>query len=86
MSANDTAGTASGEVTFLVVQNDGVTIGRDIASQLVGFGGVDGNGGIVLSSQEAFTWEFAQDTFKTTNTPVSTYYAVSTGISFSARS
>ena len=83
LSANDTAGTASGEVTFLVVESDGVTIGQDIDSQLVGFGGVDGNGGIVLSSQKAFTWEFAQDTFKTTNTPVSTYYAVSTGISFS---
>jgi|SRR5579862_582701 len=83
LSANDSAGTASGAVTFLVVDADGVTDGRDVASQLVGFGGVDGNGGIVLSNQKAFTWQFAADTFKTSNVPVSTYYAVSTGHSVS---
>jgi hypothetical protein len=63
------------------VQDDGVSTGRDVASQLEGFGGVDGNDGIVLNNQKPFTWQFSQDTFKTTNTPVSTYYAVSTGIS-----
>jgi len=80
LSARDNAGTAVGDVTFLVVQDDGVSVGRDLESQLEGFGGVDGNGGIVLDNQNAFTWQFAQDTFKTSNSPITTYYAVSTGI------
>jgi hypothetical protein len=65
---------------LLVVQDDGVSVGRDVASQLEGFGGVDGNGGIVLDNQKAFNWAFAQDTFKVSNSPITTYYAVSTGI------
>jgi Putative Ig domain len=82
LSAKDNVGSAAGAVTFLVVQDDEVTVGRDVASQLEGFGGVDGNGGIVLDNQKAFTWQFSQDTFKSSNTPVSTYYAVSTGYPF----
>ena len=80
LTANDTAGTAVGDVMFLVVQDDGVSVGLDVDSQLVGFGGVDGNGGIVLDNQKAFTWQFSADTFKTSNSPITTYYAVSTGI------
>ena len=79
LNANDNTGTAAGDAQFLVVQDDGITTGRDITSQLPGFGAVDGNGGIVLSNQEPFTWKFAPDTFKTSNSPVQTYYAVSTG-------
>jgi len=79
LSANDSTGTASGAVTFLVVQEDGVTVGETVATQLETFGGVDGNDGIVLNDQKVFTWQFAQDTFKTSNIPIATYYAVSTG-------
>src|SRR5271156_3638912 len=46
LTANDTTGSAVGDVTFIVVQDDGVTTGRDVESQLEGFGGVDGSGGI----------------------------------------
>jgi hypothetical protein len=67
-------------VTFLVVKDDGVTLGRDVKSQLEGFGGVDGQGGIVLSNEKGFSWQFTQDTFKVGNNPIRTYYAVSTGI------
>src|SRR5579859_3029075 len=76
LKANDSAGTATGNVMFLVVESDGVSVGRDIEAQLEGFGGVDGHGGIVLRNQKAFSWQFAADTFKTTNTPKTTYYAV----------
>jgi hypothetical protein len=79
LNANDDTGAAAGAVEFLVVQDDGVTTGTDIATQLSGFGPVDGNGGIVLNVQSSFDWQFAQDTFKTSNTPIQTYYAVSTG-------
>ena len=79
LNANDTTGSAAAEVTFLVVPEDGVTVGRDVESQLQGFGGVDGNGGIVLSNEKGFTWQFAQDTFNTSGSEVQTYYAVSTG-------
>jgi axial budding pattern protein 2 len=81
LNANDDTGAAAGAVEFLVVQDDGVTTGTDVASQLTGFGSVDGNGGIVLNNQRSFDWQFAQDTFKTSNTPIQTYYAVSTGTS-----
>jgi|SRR5579859_3194734 len=80
LTASDNAGRAVGDVTFLVVQDDGVSVGRDVESQLEGFGGVDGNGGIVLDNQKAFNWQFSQDTFKTSSSPITTYYAVSTGI------
>jgi len=80
LTARDDAGSAAGDATFLVVQNDGVSVGLDVGTQLVGFGGVDGNGGIVLDNQKAFSWQFAQDTFKTLDSPIATYYAVSTGI------
>lgn len=79
LNANDTTGIATGDVTLLVVQDDGVTTGQDVESQLEGFGGVDGNGGIVLSNEKGFTWQFAQDTFKAGSVPITTYYAVSTG-------
>jgi axial budding pattern protein 2 len=79
LNASDTTGSATGDVTFLVVQEDGVIVGRDVESQLQGLGGVDGNGGIVLSNEKGFTWKFAQDTFKTSDSTVQTYYAVSTG-------
>ena len=80
LNADDTTGSATGEVTFVVVQEDGVTVGRDVESQLEGFGGVDGNGGIVLNNEKGFTWQFAQDTFKTSGNPLQTYYAVSIGM------
>jgi len=80
LSANDTTGTASGSVMFLVVADDGVAVGDSVETQLVGFGGVDGDGGIVLSNEKAFSWTFSQDTFTATNNPILTYYAVSTGI------
>lgn len=80
LNAKDSSGSASGDVIFLVVQDDGVTVGRDVESQLEGFGGVDGQGGIVLNNEKTFTWYFAQDTFKTSNNRVETYYAVSTGL------
>jgi axial budding pattern protein 2 len=79
LSASDEDGTAAGDVTFIVVQEDGISVGRDVATQLISFGGVDGNGGIVLSAQEPFSWTFAEDTFTSSDTPVETYYAVSTG-------
>src|SRR5271170_1954092 len=79
LNANDTTGIATGDVTLLVVQDDGVTTGQDVESQLEEFGGVDGNGGIVLSNEKGFTWQFAQDTFKAGSVPIATYYAVSTG-------
>ena len=79
LNANDATGSATGKVTFLVVREDGVTVGRDVESQLDGFGGVDGNGGIVLNNEKGFTWQFAQDTFKTSDNQVPTYYAVSAG-------
>ena len=78
-NAHDTTGSATGDVAFLVVQEDGVTVGRDVESQLRGFGGVDGSGGIVLNNEKGFTWQFAQDTFKTSGNQVQTYYAVSAG-------
>jgi len=80
LSANDATGTASGDLTFLVVADDGVTVGKDVETQLVGFGGVDGAGGIVLSNERPFSWQFSQDTFNATNSQIITYYAVSTGI------
>jgi axial budding pattern protein 2 len=80
LNANDTSGGATGDVTFLVVQDDGVIVGRNMESQLEGFGGVDGRGGIVLSNEKGFSWQFSQDTFKTGDNPIQTYYAVSTGI------
>jgi axial budding pattern protein 2 len=80
LSANDTTGTASGSVMFLVVADDGVTVGDSVETQLVGFGGVDGDGGIVLSNEKEFSWTFSQDTFTTTENPIITYYAVSTGM------
>src|SRR5208282_3627401 len=79
LNANDTTGIATGDVTFLVVQDDGVTTGQDVESQLEGFGGVDGRGGIVLSNEKSFLWQFSQDTFKTGDNPIQTYYSVSTG-------
>jgi hypothetical protein len=85
LTASDDTGSAAGNVEFLVVQDDGVTVGQDVVTQLIGFGAVDGNGGVVLNNQRAFTWTFAQDIFKTSNTPITTYYAVSTGISRSTR-
>jgi hypothetical protein len=62
-----------------VVEDDGISMGRDVATQLQTFGGVDGNGGIVLEAQQPFTWKFAQDTFKSSKMLVQTYYAVSAG-------
>lgn len=79
LTANDSTGSAIDNVTFLVVQDDGVTIGQDLISQLDRLGGVDGNGGIVLDNEIPFVWQFAQDTFKTSNHSILTYYAVSTG-------
>ena len=80
LSANDTTGSASGDVLFLVVQDDGVTAGEDIETLLDAFGGVDGNGGIVLSNEKPFSWTFPVDTFNASGIPIETYYAVSTGI------
>ena len=79
LNANDTTGSAKGDVTFLVVADDGVTVGRDVKSQLEGFGGVDGQGGIVLNNEKGFSWQFSQDTFKTDSNRIQTYYAVSAG-------
>jgi axial budding pattern protein 2 len=79
LSANDSTGVAASEVTFLVVQEDGIGVGRAVDSQLSAFGGVDGNGGIVLGNEQNFTWQFAQDTFTSGNVPILTYYTVSTG-------
>jgi len=80
LSANDATGTASGDVMFLVVADDGVAVGKDVKTQIVGFGGVDGAGGIVLTNERPFSWQFSQDTFIATDNPIITYYAVSTGI------
>lgn len=81
LNASDITGSATGNVTFLVAPEDGVIVGRDVTSQLEGFGGVDGHGGIVLNNEKGFTWQFSQDTFKTSGNPVETYYAVSMGTS-----
>lgn len=80
LTANDISGPAVDNVTFIVVQGDGVTVGRDVKSQLGGLGGVDGNGGIVLNNERGFSWQFSQDTFKTNGVDILTYYAVSAGI------
>jgi axial budding pattern protein 2 len=82
LTAKDTSGSAVDNVNFIVVQDDGVTIGEDVKSQLGGFGGVDGNGGIVLNNEKGFSWQFSQDTFKTDGVSIQTYYAVSAGIVF----
>jgi len=79
LNATDDTGTAADYVTFIIVQNDGITMGRDVTSQLDGFGGVDGAGGIVLNNEKPFTWQFDQDTFKSGSVPIQTYYAVSEG-------
>jgi axial budding pattern protein 2 len=82
LTANDISGPAVDDVTFIVVQDDGVTVGRDVKSQLGRLGGVDGNGGIVLNNEKGFSWQFSQDTFKANGVAIQTYYAVSAGTIF----
>ena len=79
LNAHDNDGTAAGNLTLLVVEDDGISVGLNVTTQLESFGGVDGTGGIVLTSLKPFTWKFAEDTFTSSKLPVEHYYAVSTG-------